>query len=165
MTGRSTIGSVWFWASACLVSGGLCWFALSDSLPLASEVTAAASPPLELPSIEPATYQAPPLQAFDAITARPLFAANRRPYEPPPEPVAEDEVAAPQTVEPPAIHLVGVMLSDRDRSALFKSEVEGWTRWIFEGQAVDGWRLDEIEAGHALLTRDGLEARLQLRPD
>lgn len=163
MTSRASKTSVWFWASACTAAGGLCWFALSDAIPLASEVTAAAAPQIELPTVEPVKYRTPPLQSFDAITARPLFAVNRRPYQPPPAPVEEEAVAASETVEPPAVQLVGVMLTDFERSALFSGE--GSTRWVFEGQAIEGWQVSVIEPGYAVLSRDGLETRLTLRPD
>lgn len=155
--------SLGFWASACAGAGGLCWFALSDAIPLTTEVTAAAAPQVTLPAVEPVTYRTPPPQAFDAITARPLFAVDRRPYEPPPAPAEEQAVAEPESIEPPAVQLVGVMLTDFERSALFSGD--GSARWVFEGQAIEGWQVDVIEPGYALLSRDGLETRLPLRPD
>lgn len=141
----------------------MCWFALSHAIPHATEVTAAAAPQVELPTVEPVTYRGPPMRAFDAITARPLFAANRRPYEPPPAPTEEEAVVKPEATEPPAVQLVGVMLTDFERSALFSGD--GSVRWVFEGQVIEGWRVGLIGPSYAVLRRDGLETRLPLRPD
>ena len=165
MTGYGSGMATGFWFSACLGAGGLLYLGLSDALPLAGEVTAAAAPKIDMAEVKPVAYQPPPLRAFDEIAARPLFASDRRPYVPPaPEagPKAEVEEAS---LEPPPVELVGIMLTDAQRSALFAFQGDNRLVWIHEGQAVEGWQVDEIAPDSAMLSLGEREAVLNLRAD
>ena len=165
MTGYGSGLATGFWFSACLGAGGLLYLGLSDALPLAGEVTAAAAPQIDLQEVEPVSYQPPPLRAFDEIAARPLFASDRRPYVPPARETKAEATAEVGKIEPPAAELVGIMLTEAERSALFELTDQKRLVWIHEGQAIDGWQVEDVAPGSATIRRGDLETRLELRAD
>lgn len=165
MTGGGSKIAAWFWLSACLGAGGVLYLGLSDALPLAGEVTAAAAPKIDLPKVEPVSYQSPALQSFDEIALRPLFSTDRRPYVAPAPPAEPETIIAEAKNEVPAVELVGIMLTDVQRSALFQLEADARLVWIFEGQAIGGWQVETILPRSATLRRGDHEALLELRAD
>lgn len=124
---------------------------ISDELPLVPDVTAASRPAPEIAVPDPITYAPPQPEQFTIISRRPLFSASRRPYVPPKEdPAAE---AAPEPVAPrTSVKLVGVLLSDKGRAALLRTEGASAV-WRHEGQTFDGWTVEAVTADEATLRR------------
>lgn len=138
---------------------------LTGGLPIAPQVTVAAPGVAEVTVPEPAEYRAPPPAAFDVISERPLFVASRRPFEPEVdlEPAADPVQEAP--LEPLAADLVGVMLTERGRSALIHREGESRPQRLHPGQTLDGWRFESLERDRAVF-RQGEDVQvLPLRAD
>jgi hypothetical protein len=137
-------------------------YQLTNSFPLAPTVTAA--PPnaalLELAE-RPEAPRAPGEDAVETIAARPLFSADRRPYEPPPAPV-EEVVAAVKPSLP--MELAGTFLTATDQAALIL--VAGKSpEWLRTGQSIEGWKIGTIKEDRVLLLKGETERELQLRDD
>jgi general secretion pathway protein N len=163
MSGASTPWSTGLLALVCAALTTIVAVELSGGLPLAPQVTAAA-PSVELgPEPALATFEPPPPQRFDEISARPLFAASRRPYEPPVEP--EADAPPPVEVPPTALQLIGVVLAEQDRSALVRPEGGDRAIWVREGDRLEGWVIEEITRDRVQLQRDDLMETIALRPD
>lgn len=105
--------------------------------PAAGEVprTAPGPPPAELP----------PLDAFAAITERPLFHQSRRPPEPPPRTVATRPAAPPPP--PPTLvgyELIGVVMRTGDRVALVRTPAEPRVE-VRRGDSLGTWTVTDID--------------------
>lgn len=163
MSGASTPWSTGLLLLVCAALATVVAIELSGGLPLAPQVTAAA-PSVELgPEPELSSFEPPPPQRFDEISARPLFVATRRPYEPPAE--AEVEAPPPLEVAPTALHLIGVVLTEQDRSALVRPDGGDRAIWVREGDRLEGWVIGEIARDRVQLQHDDLIETIALRPD
>jgi hypothetical protein len=158
------IGWPAFWLT---VSGGLAavvaW-QLTNGLPLAPTVTAAppGAPPLEVAE-QSAPPRPPAAAAVEQIAARPLFSDTRRPYQPPPEPVAAAAAPEPAELALP-LELAGTFLTGTDQAALLL--VSGGTpAWLRKGQLIDGWRIEAIAQDQVQLRKGGRLQVLRLRDD
>lgn len=153
-------------ALTCLGVGAIVVAELTGNLPFARGVTAAAVPAPALEMAEAPAPLAPMLfQAFDEISNRPLFHASRRPFEAPVEvdlEIATD--AGPVEVPPPSGQLIGVMLSGDRIAALIEPE-GGPASWYRIGDGYEGWTLEEVEPGRAILRAGETTTALSLRPD
>lgn len=160
--------TTWSTAALLLVCSGLATIVgleVSEELPIAPEVTAAAPVALDLPPEQPLTYRSPPAGEFDVIAERPLFSASRRPFVPE---VAEEAAPAPEAgpdLGPPEVELVGVMLSEERRAALMAPAAGGQPQWLYEGQSWEGWVIEGIEPDRATLRQGERSAVLELRSD
>lgn len=116
-------------------------------------------------SAEPRPLFARSLPAEASLTAmveRPLFAPDRRPYDPtvevamlpPPEPV-EMTADAPA---PPAVRFIGSIVEDGGVRALVGDGFN--VQSVTMGEAIEGWSVLEIEARRLILGFD--DARLEL---
>ena len=103
-----------------------------------------------------------PDAAFAAITERPLFTETRRPRQPSSMSV-QREVAVkpkPDSIEapsapprpPPGIQLKGVMANGGARKALIEHG-SGATKWMSEGETIEGWVLRRITSEQIALKR------------
>lgn len=149
---------------ACCVLGGIVILELTEDLPLAPQVTAAAPDTSELPRQESIEYQPPPPDQFDVIAMRPLFSVSRRPFEPEAEATLESEADPDEDPGLPEVELIGVLIADTRRSALL-APAGGQAYWLNEGQLHEGWVIERIERNRATLRRDERVAILELRPD
>lgn len=92
------------------------------------------------------TFQAPPLQNFSEIVARPLFSPGRRPpvpnnAEPPPK-----IVAAPATVPTTGqFRVIGIIIEGDDRRALIKRAQRGEMIQVSEQEQIAGWTVVSID--------------------
>ena len=87
-------------------------------------------------------------QAFvDAILARPLFAASRRPADAP--------AAGPAPVAASLPRLAGVLVHGDSRSAIFAATGSGRPAVVGEGGRVGGYTVQSIEAGQVTLAGPG----------
>ncbi|WP_395541050.1 hypothetical protein [Neotabrizicola sp. sgz301269] len=80
---------------------------------------------------------------------------------PEPEPAAEPE-AIVERPEPLHATLIGVAISESERSALIRFELEEREEWVRIGDAVGAWRLAEITQQSVRLEAEGEEMTLSL---
>jgi hypothetical protein len=97
---------------------------------------------------------------------RPLFEKGRRPVEPPPRTAAVPAPPAPvprKTVDTNALTLLGILKSeDQSAIALVKRNQTGQNLRLQEGDTVDGWTIDRIEADRVFLRQGDTRIALQL---
>jgi hypothetical protein len=75
---------------------------------------------------------------------RPLFSATRRP---PPKVNLEEAAApapAPPPIVPPALTLIGVVFSTKERAVIVQDKTSPKPLRIAIGNDIDGWRVDSI---------------------
>lgn len=125
----------------------------------------------ELPKNDASNAIAPTLRGmrpnayYDAVTDRPLFAPQRRPFEP--AVVVDTEPQAPEPVaveEPqPIFRLKGVMNIDGGYRALVESSA-GVTEWIEEKNELSGWVIEEIGPDWVEIKKNESSIRLDMYP-
>jgi hypothetical protein len=96
---------------------------------------------------------------------RPLFEQRRRPVEPPP--ARASVVVAPSPVprrsaDPNALTLLGILLSEGRTIALLNRNQTGQNVRVEEGDTVDGWTIERIEAQRVVLRHGDTKIALQL---
>lgn len=138
---------------------------LSQEISFAPDVTAAAPAAPDIPEVEIEPFVPPPPDRFTEIGERPLFVPSRRPFVPPPEGEAEDPAVEEPPPEPLLAELVGTVLAGDQRAALVQEQDAAAPRRLAIGQTVDGWRVEEVEAGRALFRRGDEVQVLELRRD
>jgi hypothetical protein len=108
------------------------------------------------------------LDKLQDTVRRPLFEKKRRPVEPPPRvPAAPSPPpAAPKrTVDPNALTLLGVLTSDGPGTgaiALMRRNQTGQNVRLQEGDTVDGWTIERIEAGRVHIRQGDTRVALEL---
>ncbi len=106
-----------------------------------------------------------PMSKLSATRDRPLFSASRRPRTPTvaaapsPQPVA---VATSPAPEPPHLTLVGTIIGENSRIAIFFDENAKTSSGVREGEAVAGWMLRTVDSHSAVLEASGRTATLDL---
>jgi hypothetical protein len=97
---------------------------------------------------------------------RPLFEKTRRPVEPPPRVAPAPAAPAPiprPTADPNALSLLGVVKSDEGEAmALLRRNQSGQNVRLQEGETVDGWTIDRIDADAVVLRQGDTRIALQL---
>jgi len=99
---------------------------------------------------------------------RPLFEKKRRPVEPPPRVTAAPTPppATPKrTVDPNALTLLGVLTSDGPGTgaiALMRRNQTGQNVRLQEGDTVDGWTIERIEAARVHIRQGDTRVALEL---
>ncbi len=98
---------------------------------------------------------------------RPLFEKGRRPVEPPPaRAAAVPAIPAPvprRTADPNALSLLGILTSEGQSAiALVRRNQTGQNLRLQEGDTVDGWTIDRIEADRVFLRQGDTKIALQL---
>ena len=97
---------------------------------------------------------------------RPLFEKGRRPVEPPPRTAAVPALPVPvprKTVDTNALSLLGILTSEGQSAiALMKRNQTGQNLRLQEGDTVDGWTIDRIEADRVFLRQGDTKIALQL---
>lgn len=162
MSGRS-LGWPAFWLMVCAGLAAIVAWQLTNGLPLAPTVTAAppVAPPLAVGE-RPPPPRPPAEAAVGQIAARPLFSDTRRPYQPPPEPVAQ---AAPERAQPALpLELAGTFLTATDQAALLLVS-GGSPAWLRKGELIDGWRIEDIAQDRVQLRKGDRQQVLLLRED
>ena len=139
--GRSAAWATALWALLCVGLGLVVVLELAGGFPIAPQVNAAPPPSVGLDwSLEPTVFEPPPRETLDIITARPLFSPSRRPFV-----AAQAPEAAPPTRDaPPPLELIGVLLTDKQRNALIRPLDGNGPRWLREGEAMAGWRVEAV---------------------
>jgi len=116
---------------------------------LAGRVRVALAP---LPMASPS----PPIEAFDAINARPLFKPDRRPVDLPPP--AQGAADAP----PPTVSLIGVIIDGSRRLALLRVPQSPMAVSASVGDDVQGWHVAAVYADHVTLRLNTAEITIAL---
>ncbi|MFQ5535608.1 MAG: hypothetical protein ACE5EM_12395 [Sphingomonadales bacterium] len=101
---------------------------------------------------------APRISHFAAIVSRPLFNPSRRPaprVEKKPEPAPQaDRSATSGSID--RFVLVGVILSESGRSAMFRNQDTGQSHKVREREFIEGWQLGAITEDKVMLQRHGV---------
>jgi type II secretory pathway component PulC len=101
----------------------------------------------------PATFQLPPLETYAEVTARPLFAPDRRPRESVP---VDAGAAAP-------VALKGIVINGTSRYAVVEEGTPPTPKRVSEGQSVDAGTIKRINRDHIILTiRGGTDTIVRL---
>jgi type II secretory pathway component PulC len=142
----------WLMAALCVLLG---WIILGEVAALPSTQAAA---PAVAPAVDPvapalparASVALPDRGALAVIVERPVFAESRR-------------ADAPRQGPAPALDftLVGVVISDRERSAIVQPP-RGAIQRVAEGEEVGGWTVVGIAPDHIVVRRDATEAQMPL---
>lgn len=137
-------------------------FELTGGLSIAPQVTAA--PPLS-PALdwahEPTVFKPPARRELDIIAARPLFSPSRTRFV-----AAQVEEGLPQAAAPlPSLELIGVLLTDTQRTALIRPLDGGDAAWVRENAEVAGWRIERIERSRVHLRAGERLEVVELRDD
>ena len=115
----------------------------------AAPVTAPAADPVA--PAAPASVGVPDRASLVVIIERPVFSESRRPS-------GADEGPAP-TLD---FTLVGVVIADRERSAIVQPPHGGAVRRLAEGEEVGGWIVVDIAPDHIVVRHDTTEAEMPL---
>jgi hypothetical protein len=102
------------------------------------------------------------------VLARPLFAPDRRPWQPPPTLRVVDVVdEAVEVVDtpPPDLLLLGVAIAG-GRASVLIGDMDGNTEpeWVAEGDTVLGWTVTAVSGQSVTLSGGGQEVSLSLYP-
>jgi hypothetical protein len=94
-----------------------------------------------------------PISKLSATRDRPLFSASRRPRTPavaaaPAPPVG---VAEPVALELPPFTLIGTIVGENSRIAIFLDETSKIATGVREGERTSGWTLRSVESRSAVL--------------
>ena len=143
----------WLMIAMCVLLG---WTIQREITALPS--TQAAAPVVApVPAADPVAPAAPASvvvldrDALAVIVERPVFAESRRPS-------ATDEGPAPAL----DFTLVGVVISDRERSAIVQPPHGGTVQRLAEGEEMGGWIIVDIAPDHILVRHDTTETEMPL---
>lgn len=128
-----------------------------------SDVEALPKPAAESRQL-PGNLMGPPFDADKLIAEildRPLFTPGRHPPEAQADAAAEEEEKKPPELQS---RLAGVMIRPDESEALFARDGEKPIA-VGEGDEIDGWTVDTIEADRVVLTSDFGEKILQPTPE
>jgi general secretion pathway protein N len=107
-----------------------------------------------------------PLRTLSVTRERPLFSPSRRPpapavlgVEPPPPPLPTIKPAAPE--RPPLI-LVGTIIGENEKLAIFFNQVTNSVTRVREGEAESGWLLRSVAERAIILQKDNQTVTLDL---
>jgi len=134
--------------AACLLLAGTAYREMAE--PAAATSTPAAPVAAE-PAIPPSPrFTLAPIERFSETARRPLFSETRRP--PPPAQAADQTSFA----------IAGIVLSADQRGAILVHGAPPILTRVAEGQEIDGWTVQSIDAEHVVLARGAAEQQLKL---
>ena len=118
---------------------------------------------------EPSTTGNPlwaiPISKLSATRDRPLFSVSRRPRTPAapsapaPTPTA---IAQPHAPETPPFTLVGTIIGDDNRIAIFYDETSKIASGVRQGESASGWTLRSVDLRSAIVEGSGRTVTLDL---
>lgn len=108
--------------------------------------------------------------AFVQSFSRPLFAEDRRKYQPPvvqkPTPVAKAAARKKKPASPPpAISLLGVSITGGTAKALISANDGGSAEWRERGETIGDWEISGIDENNLILKQNDREAVFNLHPE
>jgi hypothetical protein len=108
-----------------------------------------------------------PAFAPEALVARPVFSATRRPrgeIEPVPEPEAPEPAAPPHPPAPPSYLVDGVMVFAETRKILLRRQPREPGQWLSQGDTTqEGWTILSIRADEIVLEQGGQSVAMSPR--
>jgi hypothetical protein len=141
-------------AALSIALGAALWFEWKHGEAVTNGTLAVAPEPSRPPTpsaqADPA-FALPPLEAYRAIEARPLFWASRRPIA-----AAQGAAAAPS-----GFALLGVVESKSETVALIRHGQPPRVERVHEGATVEGWTVTKVALGGVVLVNGGTEAELK----
>lgn len=163
MTRHSGTGATLGWLVAAAGLTGIIVLELSDEIPLAPTVTAAAIDISTDNAESPDDLLVEQLSSdnLDNIVNRPLFSVSRRPFVP----VIDDEPSMIQDQPGEmSLELVGTMLTGETHLALLRHSNDGLLK-LRLGQEVEGWLIDRIDQNRVRLQKDDKVEWLTIRTE
>ncbi len=109
--------------------------------------------------------------SFVETFSRPLFAKDRRrwepppPSKPPPKRVVQPEKPAVRQIDRPDFNLIGVSISSGAAKALVRRNSELDPVWVLEGEAVGGWIVSAIDSQSISVRQKDQTVSINLYPD
>jgi len=106
-----------------------------------------------------------PLKSLSATRERPLFSPSRRPPAPPVayvEPPRPISVAPPAEPERPRLSLIGLVIGDKDKIAIFVDETTREVVRLRPDQGHGGWVLRSVEGRETTLEKSSTTVILAL---
>ena len=135
---------------------------IREGIPSADRAVGSASK--QKPQAAPAAWSfqptLPTLESLSETTSRPLFLAARRPPEGEPEP--EPEAPRPAGRDP-SFSISAIIITDDEHAVLMEHPETGTINRLKEGEAVDGWTLEQVAPDRAVFTKDGQTKEATLR--
>jgi hypothetical protein len=167
LSATSLIKSVALCGLVAISSGSvhLAWGSVSDTVTTEQTEQAGAGP---LPMLAALQQSEEIAFAPDALVARPLFSATRRPratVDPVVEPTPEIVSIAPPPEEPPPVYIVGgVIVSTGVRKILLRRELREPAKWLSQGEMTgEGWTIASIRSDGVVLKRGEREVAMPFR--
>jgi len=119
---------------------------------VSGETPAAGSPPPEVSTTGNPLW-AIPISKLSATRDRPLFSASRRPRTPTvaAAPVSPPVAVAKPVAELPPFTLIGTIIGENSRIAIFFDETSKMATGVREGERTSGWTLRSVESRSAVL--------------
>jgi len=107
------------------------------------------------------------MRKLSATRERPLFTPSRRPPTPviaaaPAPPAASPPPGKPPEPERPPLILVGTIIGDNERIAIFVNQLSNETKRVREGEQESGWVVRSVELRTAVLERNHRSVTLDL---
>ena len=119
-------------------------------------IVASVAPPLRPPTPPPAPIKTlPAMDAFGEVTQRPLFSPTRKPAPLPTTPDVGGNVNG--------FFLTSIVVDGGQRLALIQHGRPPALSRVIEGQSVEGWTVQSIEAERVVLQRAGIAQELKLK--
>lgn len=103
-----------------------------------------------------------PIAAYDAVSQRPLFAPDRRPFVAPPVAIASIAPAAPTTPPPTDLRLSAIVTVGGKQIALIQRGGASNTERVAIGTSIAGWQVIAIDAESVTLEQGGAHHTLHL---
>ncbi len=107
--------------------------------------------------VTPARFVAPPKQAFAEVDDRLVFNPARARVAAPSQPGASSATSLPSDLS-----LVGVILDDNTKLALFKSPAQPLAVGVGLGGSIEGWQVTRIDPDRVALRAGGPEQEMRL---
>lgn len=148
-----------FWLMVALAAAGALAMEWRHPPRLPAPAVAQTPDPVVIPPLQP--FEPFPLQRYAEIVERPVFIDARRPEK--------DELAAPPATPPDPdrpLNLIGVVLLSNAAAALLRpEEPNAKVLRVPQGETVDGWRLETVQAGKVVLRKgDAVRELALIRP-
>ena len=149
-----------------LAAANLCLFAViitslaSNGLP---PLTTDNAKPI-LPQFADAALRTNPLSEYGQILAQPIFFKSRAPFRPapPPPPVVQKQIPAPQVYVDPDFILGGIVINERLKKVYLFTKANNAGTWVNEGESYSGWKIQAVHADGVTINQNSRAIDLQL---
>ena len=149
-----------------LTAANLCLFTV-----IITSLTDNGLPPLTMESTNPvlphfadAALRKNPISEYGQVLAQPIFFKSRAPFvpAPPPAPVVQKAIPAPQVYVDPDFILGGIVINERLKKVYLFTKTTNVGTWVNEGESYSGWKVQAIQAGGVTISQSSRAIDLQL---